>query len=177
MGPDFDVYEEHLDADFPFVASYNSWGRATLFATLLAEDLRQSSDTRSTDNESLGREYRKDFSRIAMIDARSDTEYPLNTSDLTEGMAAIIPQVEGELSVVHEIKPPLWQALANQVFSSGEVLKLLVPKKESKSIDTITDDGFETYAEYLAREAHVEKINKAQDVTNITTAQRSKNRR
>ncbi len=177
LGPDFDAYEEHLDADFPFVASYNSWGRATLFATLLAEDLRQCSNERSANNVFLEREYRKDFSRIAMIDARSDTEYPLHTCDLSEGMAVITPQIGGELSTVYEIKPPLWQALANQVFSSGEILKLLVPKKESKSMDTVINDGFETYAEYLEREAHIEKINKARDVINITTAQKSKKRR
>jgi hypothetical protein len=158
FGAHFDIYndgeDQLLHEDYPFVATYNTWGSVILRATVLSDALRQDYDANFPEQ-----------TREAYAARRSLGNYALNNPNaeifthqgvLRERSGIVIPQVPGGPYVVHEVSVPSWiQRYAEEDELGGECLKFSAPADTKEAREELQSIGYVTFADF---EPEIERL-------------------
>ncbi|HVX24296.1 MAG TPA: hypothetical protein VG992_03065 [Candidatus Saccharimonadales bacterium] len=125
IGPHFDVYENYLHDDYPWVGVFNLAGRATVRAATLRPELKAIYDDMFPERTDEAGEARRHFGALALQDHRA-TVYE---TTLEPGVGMVLPQRPNGLEIVHEVTPVSGK--------KGRYLKAIAPDVETES--TIKD--------------------------------------
>lgn len=144
-GPHFDVYQDILDDDFPYIGIFNLTGSADLRVTVLSFELAKAYRGAFPKPTPEALEARKLFGQLAF--AASDIEVAKVRIQPDYGI--IIPQRDKHY--VHDIKP---------VFpsSGGKYVKLVMINSEDEAEDAIRDAGYEQFDELVTNTLAAEPI-------------------
>lgn len=99
-GAHFDVYEQFLSPDFPWLGVFNLSGHAALKAATLPAELNRDYRERFPEPTDAAHRARRHYSQIA-LDGGED----IYTYQLIDRTGIVIPQLKGNLPVVHEVSP------------------------------------------------------------------------
>ena len=127
-GPHFDVYEDYLHENYPWLAVYNLSGASNVRAVSLDDDLSASYKKKFPRLDQDAYAARRSYAEIAFADRNA----PIATGRLEAGMGMIILQRAGVAPVVHEVTP----VVADQ---PGAFIKLVHVKSAGKS--TVKNHG------------------------------------
>lgn len=153
IGPHFDIHNNLVSKEYPFVVTYNIRGMATLRATALSDALDEYYKSRypvATNNAKIARRH---VGALALLDP-SSTVYEGRIASRT---GLIIPQVAGETPLIHDIVPSVRmrpRPVARQLMhpgtstSAGKFNKYIVPRQTKKALKVIQSEGYKTLSEY-----------------------------
>lgn len=134
-GAHFDAYQGLLHDDFPYVATYNIIGDATLDSTLLPADLTAYYFKYHALLTDVAHRARRLLSDLALMRPGEQ----VTRAEIGPGVALVIPQLPvGHQPVVHNVVPHA----AYGPESFGMFLKFVVPKADSRTKAFIADLGF-----------------------------------
>lgn len=130
-GPHFDLYQSVVHRDYPFVATFNIVGDASVESTVLDQALASYYFSHYPQPTETAYTARRLVSELTLIQRRQSA---LETGRITPGVGLVIPQREFALPVVHEVRPAHG--------SPGVFLKFLVPRPEDGSFAFVERQGF-----------------------------------
>lgn len=137
-GAHFDVYQGLLHDGYPFVATFNLVGDASLVTTLLPADLTAYYFKHHAVLSDVAHRARRLVSDLALMRPGAT----VTRSEIGPGVGLIIPQPPiGYQPVVHDVRPPAQYGRG----SYGMFLKFIVPKDDSSIRSFVTDLGFEPW--------------------------------
>lgn len=149
-GAHFDVYnhtgEQLLHEEFPFIATYNTWGKSVIRATVLGELIKKDYDTRFPEQNKQAHDIRRHLGTYALSDPNA-TIYT-HHSTLDKGSGIIIPQVPNGPYVVHEVSPAVRARHILRGISSGAFLKFLVPADNDNAREKLRKLGYKPFEGY-----------------------------
>ena len=153
IGPHFDVYENDINPEYPFVATYNTVGYATLRATALDSHLVDYYKTKYPEPTQEAWAERRALCGLAFA-------YPVNSvyeAAITPGTGLIIPQNDSHY-VAHNVLGEL-----NGPYDIGRFLKFSVPDNKAEAKANIRSELYTTYAQYLEQQHEATEQKKRED--------------
>lgn len=134
-GPHFDLYDALLHDDFPFVATLNLAGKASVAVAVLDPALTSYYRKHYPKPSEAAHAARRMVSKLTLLQGRSRPEI----GRIEPGVGMIIPQRAGARPVVHEVSPPAYQGPE----SYGLFLKFIVPRSDAR--DAAVEQGFQPW--------------------------------
>ncbi len=135
IGPHWDVHNDLLDPNFPFVATFNRRGRATVRTAILDEELSRDYDKNFPDPTNEARRVRRHYGAIAFATAEV-----VGMAEIGPGYGLVFPQLPGTDApkIVHSIEP-LYPS------HPGDFIKFAVPNNTIEARDEHVQEGFAPY--------------------------------
>lgn len=152
IGPHFDIHTDLVNPDYPFVATYNVRGRATLRATVLSDELKDYYDSRYLVPTEDAKAARRHIGALALM----DTDAEVYEGAISPHTGLIIPQIVGVSPLVHDIEPldrpprPIIRTsglLAPIDAPAGEFMKYIVPRTTNRAINAVVNEGYTSLTE------------------------------
>lgn len=125
-GPHFDLYQSIVDPAYPFLATFNLTGTATVESTELDPELAAYYFKHYPTITESAYAARRFVSALAL----QQPGWRKESQQLTEGVGMFIPQRVGALPVIHEVRPPA----ADGPQSQGVFHKYIVPRNEQNAL-------------------------------------------
>ncbi|MGK2881205.1 MAG: hypothetical protein ACSLE6_10565 [Mycobacterium sp.] len=136
-GPHFDLYQSMVDPRFPFLATFNLAGAATVESAELDPGLTAYYFKHyPTINES-AHKARRFVSALGLQQPGVRTE----TQHLGEGVGMFIPQLHNAYPVIHEVRP----LESGSPLSHGVFHKFIVPRDDESARKALAGQGFERW--------------------------------
>jgi hypothetical protein len=164
IGPHFDVYDEHVSPEFPFIGTFNLQGRAILKATWLSEELQNYYDTTYPVRTELAKAARRPLAQLALLQPGAE----VYDSNIASGVGLVIPQMtEGAQGryIVHDIVPERTISLASKFIRpykfnqaalpiterNAHFQKFVVPRDTDDAREAVINEGYIPYDQYIER--------------------------
>lgn len=167
IGPHFDLHDDLVNPEHPFIATYNIHGEATLRATALPKELWDYYKSQYPEATEQAKIARRHLGALALMDPTS-TVYK---GTVRKGTGLIIPQVVGEPPLIHNIAPlSRHRSVPNPARGvAGKFLKFVAPRPTMKALRTLEKEGYGTFAERQLTQARKEeeRIKVLQEVERI----------
>jgi hypothetical protein len=134
-GPHFDLYQAAVHRDYPFVATLNLVGAATVESTVLDRTLASYYFKHYPQPTETAYTARRLVSALTLSQQRRAA---LEEVRIGAGVGMIIPQRDFALPVVHDVRPDAAYGPA----SYGLFLKFIVPRPDDESLAFVEGQGF-----------------------------------
>ena len=128
-GPHFDLYNDYLNEEFPWIATLNLTSEANIRSTVLPEDLANAYLMRYPEPNREAFDARRVISRFALDAPEADVW----VGYLDVGTSLLLPQHRGGPHIVHEVVP----AVSGD---PGEFIKAFVADKDS--VEFLNSEGY-----------------------------------
>lgn len=135
QGPHFDLYQAIVHRDYPFVATLNLAGDATVVSAVLDRTLASYYFKHYPQPTKTAYTARRLVSALTL--SQSGRRPPAAVR-IGTGVGMIIPQREYALPVVHDVRPDA----EDEQGSDGLFLKFIVPRPDDDSLATVESLGF-----------------------------------
>ncbi|HVV25901.1 MAG TPA: hypothetical protein VHC21_02620 [Candidatus Saccharimonadales bacterium] len=137
-GPHFDIYNEGLDENYPWLGVYNLAGTCEVAAATLPDDMaKQYAELYPEPNEA-AHAARRHYGALVL---GADTSR-VGTGTLEPDMGLILPQRPQGPHIIHEVVP-------KNAADPGAFIKMIVPKKDEENLELIGEQGFMLLDELL----------------------------
>jgi hypothetical protein len=139
-GPHFDIYDEGLSEDYPWLGVYNLAGTCAVQAAVMSGKLGEEYDRLYPEPTEEAYEARRHFGALVL-------DSPLNEvykGSIEPGRGMILPQSKSGPYIVHEVVP-------ENPTAPGSFIKMVVPKQTSAVLEQLAESGFMSLDELLTK--------------------------
>lgn len=139
-GPHFDIYDEGLHKNYPWLAVYNVEGTCTISAAILPEKLAEAYTDLYPVPDEAAHTARRHFGALVLESATTE----VYTGTLKPDTGLVLPQRPNGPHIIHEVVPQDRE-------HPGSFIKIVAPKNTKKVLDTLAEEGFLPIDELLTQ--------------------------
>jgi hypothetical protein len=139
-GAHFDVYDDYLSVNYPWLAVYNLAGTSAVRATVLEHELELNYNRLFPEPNDAAYAARRNYAAIAF----ANPEAKIYQATLTPGMGMILMQHAGVQSIVHEVVP-------KNSAKPGSFMKLVNSRFDEQRVPIIESHGMKPLDEVLTQ--------------------------
>ena len=137
-GPHFDIYNEGLDDNYPWLGVYNLAGACAVSAAKLPDDMaKQYAELYPEPNEA-AHTARRHYGALVLGAETSR----VGTGTLEPDMGLVLPQRSEGPHIIHEIVP-------KDPADPGSFIKMIVPRNDTDNLELLGEQGFVLLDELL----------------------------